>query len=211
MMKFSEFLSDTENHLARYLEYKAHSDGIDIEEAARRSIGRLFSQLEKGNEAYVIISAFRGTNSLAANRRANMALANDIRGLGWGFTPVLGGFVETSPDPQGQPQERRVHEESYFVAASGDPTSVKRGIVGLLHRYQQEAALLKLPGDDQALFINQAGATNPVGQWKADPKLMAIYYTRMRHGAPNRQFTFEAAGDGSVMTRTIVDAYFRNK
>jgi hypothetical protein len=70
---------------------------VSLEEAARRSLGRVFGQVSGSPNTLVIITAFRGENTLAINRGRNARLSGDLRGYGWGFTPVLGGFVETTP------------------------------------------------------------------------------------------------------------------
>jgi hypothetical protein len=211
MMRFTEFLQQDGAQFARYLEYKARQDGVSLEEAASRSLGRLFGQVSGSPNTLVIITAFRGENTLAINRGRNARLSGDLRGYGWGFTPVLGGFVETTPDRDGRPQQQRVHEESFFVNASGDAQGVTAKVASLLKKYQQEAALVKYSGDDAASLLYPNGQTVGVGRWQADPKLMATYYTRMRKGPVDRQFAFEAAGDDSIMTRMAVDLYFRSK
>ena len=210
-MRFTEFLRQDGDPFARYLEYKAHRDGVGLEEAASRSLGRLFSQVSGSPNTLVIITAFRSENTLAVNRSRNAQLSAELRGLGWGFTPVLGGFVETTPDDTGQPQQRRVHEESFFVNASGDARQVTAKVISLLGKYQQEAALVKYAGSDTASLLYPNGQTVEVGRWQGDPKLMATYYTRMRKGPADRQFAFEAAGDDSKMTRMAVELYFRSK
>jgi hypothetical protein len=210
LMLFQDYLTKRqESDIVRYVEYMAAQQGISLDEAASRSLGRLFHQVEQSNNPLVIITAFRSERTLIANRSLNRLLAADIRSLGWGYTPVLGGFLEKTQDAQGQQQEVRVHEESIFVNAAGNNQEVVRSVVGLLNKYQQEAALLKLPGNDQTLMLAANGDLSPVGVWNADPQLMATYYTRMRKGPSNRQFTFEATGDDSMMTRWAVDTHYR--
>ena len=210
-MRFTAFLQQDGDPFARYLEYKAQQDGVGLEEAASRSLGRLFAQVSGSPNTLVIITAFRGENTLAVNRARNAQLSSELRGLGWGFTPVLGGFVETTPDGTEQPQQRRVHEESFFVNASGDARQVTARVISLLGKYQQEAALVKYAGSDTASLLYPNGQTVEVGRWQGDPKLMATYYSRMRKGPASRQFAFEAAGDDSNITRMAVDLYFRTK
>jgi hypothetical protein len=210
-MRFIDFLQQDGDQFARYLEYKARQDGISREEAASRSLGRLFGQVSGSPNTLLIITAFRGENTLAINRSRNAQLSGDLRGFGWGFTPVLGGFVETIPGQAGQPQQQRVHEESFFVNASGNPQEVATKVISLLKKYQQEAALVKYPGEEVASLLYPNGQASVVGRWQGDPKLMAAYYTRMRKGPGTRQFTFEAAGDDSISTRMAVEAYFRSK
>ncbi len=210
-MRFTDYLQQDSDRFARYLEYKAHQEGVGLEEAASRSLGRLFGQVGSSPNTLVIMTAFRCENTLAINRGKNAQLSGDLRGFGWGFTPVLGGFVETVPGQGGQLQQQRVHEESFFVNASGDARQVTARVISLLKKYQQEAALVKYSGEEVASLLFPNGQASEVGRWQGDPKLMATYYTRMRKGQGNRQFTFEAAGDDSISTRMAVDAYFRSK
>jgi hypothetical protein len=160
-MRFTEFLQHDGDPFARYLEYKAHQDGVALEEAASRSLGRLFGQVSGSPNTLVIITAFRGEYTLAVNRARNAQLSSELRGLGWGFTPVLGGFVETTPDGDGRPQQRRVHEESLFVNASGDARQVTAKVITLLGKYQQEAALVKFAGSESASLRGRALAGRP--------------------------------------------------
>lgn len=190
--------------IGRYIEFKAEQEGISFNEAAERSMARLYGQIH--NKAVVIVTAFRSERSLAENRAMNRSLANDLRSLHWGYTPVLGGFVEKTAEG-----EKRVHEESFFVNATGDYGSIVATVRKLLEKYEQEAALVKLPEQPDAVLLWANGTTSPVGQWHADPDQMAQYYTRMRSGPAGRQFKFEAAGDDSMMTRYAVDDFFRKR
>ena len=198
---------DPEDNIGRLIQMQAEQNGISINEAAERSMARLFGQIQDNPSTVIIMTAFRGERRLSENRALNRQLAADIRKLGWGYTPVLGGFVEKGADGE----ENRVHEESFFINANGSPKQVASLVVRLLEKYQQEAALIKLPEQPDAMLMFTNGSTTSVGQWHADPTQMATYYTRMRSGPPGRQFKFEAAGDDSVMTRFAVEKYFKNK
>lgn len=196
-MKFSDYLAGKDKgDILPYIEYKAATSGITFQEAASRSLARVFSQIDSGDNVIVILTAFRHERDITQNRELNRQLGSQIRQLGWGYTPVLGGYLEEGPEGQ-----QRVHEESLFVNAKGDRGQVIPRVLELIGQYQQESALVKFPNDEQAYLLFANGETAPVGKWHADPKLMAQYYTRMRKGPEGRQFTFEAAGDNSVMTR----------
>lgn len=198
---------DPDDRIGRFIQMQSEQNGISINEAAERSMARLFGQLEENPSTVVIMTAFRGERPLRQNRALNKQLASDIRQLGWGYTPVMGGFVEKTAD--GKPN--RVHEESFFISANGAPKQVVSFVLWLLAKYEQEAALIKLPEQPDAMLLQQNGSMSSVGRWHADPQQMATYYTRMRSGPAGRQFTFEAAGDDSVMARMAVDRYFKNK
>jgi hypothetical protein len=196
---------DPDDHIRRYVKFKAEQSGISVNEAARRSMSRLYSQI-KDDKTIVILTAFRSERSMAENRLLNRQLANDVRSLHWGYTPVLGGYVEKTADG-----EKRVHEESLFIVANGDPRQAILHVIKLLDKYGQESALIKFPEEPNAFLIYPNGEKSSAGLWQADPSLMAIYYTRMRNGPSGRQFKFEAAGDDSLMTRMAVDHFFKKK
>jgi hypothetical protein len=212
MQTFEEYISNMEeDQFGRYLEFKAHQDGLSIQEAAVRSMARLYGQISQPQFQLVVITAFRGDRELTINRKVNVSLASDIRANGWGYTPVLGGFMEDAKDAEGNPAKRRVHEESFFVSASGDTKQVAAKVASLLKKYQQDAALFKPAGSEEAFLLFPNGTMSSAGAWHNDPKQMATYYTRMKKGHSGRQFTFEAARDDSNMTRMAVDNYFKKK
>lgn len=194
---------DSEDYIGRYIEYKSLTKNISLEEAASRSLARLHTL--STNKAIVIITAFRGENSLQHNRGLNVMLKKDIRQLGWGYTPVVGGFIEQGVDGQ----KIHVREESFFVSPTGNEKEITKNVISLITKYKQEVALVKFPEIENAYLVSTSGEKTNVGKWHADPQLMAQYYTRMRKGPQNRQFKFEAAGDDSSSTRLVVDAFFK--
>ena len=194
-MTFTEFLQQHYDPFARYLEYKANQDGVDMDEAASRSLGRLFAQVSGSPNTLVIITAFRGENTLAVDRARNAQLSSELRGLGWGSTPVLGGFVETTPDRDGRPQQQRVQEESFFVNASGDARGVTARVISLLGKYQQEAALVKFAGSETASLLYTNGQTVEVGRWQGDPDAGADRRPGTRAGGSRRSRTFRGRVD----------------
>lgn len=229
-MRFKQWLEmdrimdfDPEDAIGRYTQMQAEQLGITYAEAAERSMARLYGQIGSGKDIIVILTAFRserppgcasnpsecltGDKLLAMNRDANRQLVMDIRGLGWGYTPVLGGFMEKLSTGG----EKRVHEESFFITATGNQQKVVASVQKLVEKYDQDAALIKLPDNPQAMLLFRNGSTAPVGEWHADPTQMATYYTRMKGGPKGRQFKFEAAGNDSNMSRWAVDTWFKNK
>lgn len=212
MKSFQEFAEEREPfETEQYIRFKAHQEGVDYSEAASRSLSRLVTQLDSARNTIVVLTAFRSENPKAINRQLNSQLANDLRGLGWGYTPVLGGFVEEVVDEKGQPIKQRVHEESFFVNAPGTTQEVVAKVVGLLTKYRQEAALVKPTESQEGFLLFPNGSLESVGRWKNDPQQMAIFYTRLRKGSQGRQFTFEAAGDASIITRQAVAAFLKTE
>ena len=47
---------------------------------------------------YAIVSASRGENTDAENKKLDKQLKADISFAGWTFTPIYGGFVETNKE-----------------------------------------------------------------------------------------------------------------
>jgi hypothetical protein len=207
---FQQFVK--EDSVRRYVEYKAHEWGVLYSEAARRSLGRVYDHITKNTDVPIaILTAFRGEKSLAANRSTNKALEADFRRLGWGFIPVVGGFVEKVRDAEGKEtgETKKIDgEESYFV--TGDSINGFRvRVLNLIHKYAQEAAVVKYPGNPDAYLLSDAGGETSLGKWSNNK--MAEYFTRMRKGPAGRQFNFEAAGDSSRTTMMAVDKFFESK
>ena len=200
-------MPDPDDKIGRFIHMKAHEWNVGITEAAERSMARLYGQIANNDKTVIILTAFRHENDIKTNRQLNVSLGADLRKLGWGYTPVMGGFVEKGEGGK----DVHVQEESMFVNATGDPGQVVSTIHKLLQKYQQQAALVKLPDDPVAVLLWDDGHTTPAGQWHADPQQMAQYYTQMRSGPLGRQFKFEAAGDDSVMTRMAVENFFKNQ
>lgn len=199
--------SDPEDKIGRFIQMKANEWNVSLSEAAERSMARLYGQIADNDKIVIILTAFRHENDLKTNRRLNVSLGSDLRSLGWGFTPVIGGFVEKGEDGK----DVHVQEESLFVNATGDSGHVIATVHKLLQKYEQQAALVKLPDDPIAVLLWDDGHTTPAGKWRADPHQMAQYYTQMRNGPVGRQFKFEAAGDDSVMTRMAVENFFKSR
>lgn len=85
---------DPDDKIGRFIHMKANEWNVSITEAAARSMARLYGQITNNEKTVIIITAFRHENSLKVNRGLNVSLGADIRKLGWGYTPVMGGFVE---------------------------------------------------------------------------------------------------------------------
>ena len=206
-MNFQDFVK--EDRIRRYVEYKAEQDKVPFNEAARRSLARVFDLITNYPDSpFVILTAFRGEKTLVANRAANRLMENDLRELGWGYIPVLGGYVEKVRDEDGNEtgETKKIDsEESYFCVGNGD---IKKDVLNLLAKYQQEAAIIRPAGSPDAILISANGSETVVG--KFTPNQLADYFTKMRKGPPGRQFSFEAAGDSSRTTQMAVDKFFED-
>lgn len=210
-MNFTEYVINKANNIWRYIEYKASQDDVSLDEAARRSLSRAWQLSNDPSVNIAIITAFRGENDLPTNLSRNVQLSLDIRQAGYGFIPVAGGFVERIRDGQGKEtgEEQKVEENSFFISSQDPPEQFKKTILELVNKYNQEAALVRYVGEEDAHLLNANGSQFKVGKWAIDK--LADYYTRMVKGPPDREFVFEAAGDDSVMTQYAVKKFLESK
>jgi len=222
----------------RYTEFIAWSEKCSLEEAARRSLARMFGLFSDVKRNASIITAFRGGEDLSKmapearkkaevkllreNRGRNRQLMQDLRGMGYGFTPVLGGWVETSDDGD----VRSVEEESLVVSgpiveavfadAPVEAPGVSAGVKfqadmhKLVKRYNQDGVLMKLSGATDLIVLLKGGQQINVGTWSMNKA--AANYTKMRGGGQRGvKFAFESAGSESSSTRLAVRMYLEQQ
>jgi len=208
-MKFKNYTENRDNHIDRHVQYLAAKHDETLQEAARRSLSRIWRQMDDGKN-HAVITAFRGEKPLPQNRSANAILANDMRTFGWGFIPILGGFREKIRDDSGEETgaEKDVNEESFFATGTDDKTIFNKQLLSLIKKHEQEAAIIKYHDDPVAHLLNYDGSEVPLGQWKKDS--LAQYYTKLQKGPEDRKFTFEAAGDLTRMALMSIDAMFND-
>jgi hypothetical protein len=211
MLSFEEYeyVAQQNSHTWRYIRYRAASDKVSLEEAARSSLGHMHQVANDLRKSIAIITAFRHENvDKGVNTALNQQLLFDIRKLGYGSIPVAGGFVEDILDDFGKPtgEKKKVEEGSFLINAGEiDPIKFHRDILSLVQKYNQDAALVRYVGEDVAKLIKKDGSEEIVGKWHSGQ--LSAYYTRMVKGPTNRQFTFEAAGDLSVMTQMAIHIF----
>lgn len=197
--------------------YVAETEGIPMNEAARRSLSRVFRLFTDPARNAAIITAFRGEYPYQTNLVRNRALMADLRAKGFGFVPVIGGWIEDVADGTTRPVEEESLVVSGPIVEDVAPmpevsTAFSNVMYAMLRKYDQDGVLLKLSGSTDALILNKNGSTFSLGPWRLN--MAAKYYTKMRLGAQagrKMEFQFEHAGDDSVSTRQAVHAYFRNK
>lgn len=206
-----------------YVEYIAETEGCSLEEAARRSLSRIFRLFTEEDRNAAIITAFRGEYSLAENRVRNRKLMSDLRTLGYGFTPVIGGWIEHAAGGD----DRKVEEESLVVSApltervavkvadpvkAADAEEFQSHMLAMVRKYDQDGVLLKLVGDDTAHILNKDGSSFSLGPWRLNNA--AQYYTILKKGGQRgrrMEFAFECAGNETLSTRQAVQAFFEGK
>lgn len=208
----------------RYAEFIAAREGCSLEEAARRSLSRIFRMFTDEKRNAAIITAFRGEYGLAENRQRNRQLMSDVRSLGFGFVPVIGGWIE---HVAGGP-DRTVEEESLVVSgpvveavyadapveapAATAAEQFKTNMHRLIRKYDQDGVLLKLAGSTDAIILNNDGSSFTLGPWRLNSA--AQYYTKMRRGGQRgkkMEFAFECAGAENMATRQAVQKFFEER
>lgn len=155
--------------------------------AARRSFHRSLRKFEPRivNKPVVILTAFQGEASLADNRKANAELMGDLKRLDLGFYPVKGA---------GQEERRWLFgllryvmpssEESFVVQPRADITeeAFVSMIQGLLQKYDQFAAMVKLPSSPQAFLLYLDGSWENKGSGATPTTVQDDYYTQLKGG-----------------------------
>jgi hypothetical protein len=140
--------------------------GVFSEMAARRSFYRSTSKFEPDvDKPVAILTAFRGEVPLAENRRANAQLADDLKGLDLGFYPVKGAGQEVRLRFGLIPIVVPSSEESFIVQPRAHMTeeAFVSKIQGLLRKYSQFAAMMKLPSFQQSFLLHSDGDRVDIG------------------------------------------------
>lgn len=211
-----------ENFSRLFVEYISQRDGISLAEAAARSLSRVFSLFHDIRRNVGIMTAFRHEYPLKENRIRNQNLMSDIRRLGYGFSPVTGGWIEQSAGGQAT---HPVEEESLVISAplleavatdtepdvmTQQAQQFQGHLLRLVKVYQQDAALLKLSGSEKVIVLGKDGSTFSPGNWLLNQT--ASFYTYL-HGGGQRgtKFAFECAGDYTRSARMAVYEYLRAK
>lgn len=108
---------------------------IELEEA---NLGRLVSHQRQYD--ICMISASRSENTSQQNNKKTEELESIVRGLGYGFIQLFGGYTEN----YGTPEAKDVYESSLCVISTDKEHSeiFERQMFMLCRKYKQEAILL---------------------------------------------------------------------
>lgn len=113
-----------------------------VETPVESKLSRIWKHIEsKGN--FSIIAAQRGGLSQKENKMNHMSLIKDVRGMGYGYIEMKGGWEETE-EKDGKKIKMMVTEDSLFI-----PKMDKREALKLGKKYDQETVIVK---DDNALY-----------------------------------------------------------
>lgn len=156
------------------------------EMAARRSFRRSIGKFEpQARKPVAIMTAFRGERSLADNRAANSALADDLQKLKLGFYPVHGMGQEDVPALFGLQVVVPSSEESFVVQPRGEMSdeAFEATIRSLLQKYGQFGAMMKLTRASQAFLLRSSdGGRENKGSEIGARTLKDDYYSQLKSG-----------------------------
>ena len=155
--------------------------------AARRSFARSLSKFRlQATKPVAILTAFRAERSLADNRAANVELARDMQHLNLSFYPVQGRGQEDIPAVFGLVRVvQPASEESFVVQPRGEMTeeAFEATIRGLLRKYGQYGAMMKLPSMPQSFLLRTSdGGRENKGSEVGSRTPKDAYYTQLKAG-----------------------------
>jgi hypothetical protein len=157
-----------------------------------------------------ILTAFRAERSLADNRATNAELARDLRQSNLSFYPVQGMGQEDVPALFGwvrviQPSS----EESYVVQPRGEMAeeAFEATILGLLRRYEQYGAMMRLPSTPQPFLLRTSdGGREHKGSEVGPRTPQDDYYTQLKAGPRADSSTlspWEVRGERNPVKRVL--------
>jgi hypothetical protein len=150
---------------------------------------------------FAMFTSWRGDLDKAANKRRFAQLKRALRDAGYGFIPVTGVWHEEgTPEPQEEP--------SLLIPARGDPRDLRKLVVKLGKRYDQDAVVWGSgDGSAELTWTNAVYGKKPgeVDRFsRFDPRRIGSMYTRIkkgrrkvtgRPGRAERAFTLAASAE----------------
>ncbi len=188
--------------MIKFHEYLAWRDKISLEEAARRSLARTW-ELAQAGKVMALITAFVKELPYEHNATRNSALMSDIRKTKFGYSPLYGYWVYEDPTTG---QKEQIKEDSLLVSASVSipNNKFKEIVLAWIQKYQQESAVIKYADADIAYWLFANGTEKQLGKWSINQ--LADYYSKMKYGAANRTFVFEASDNHSWSAQLAIQA-----
>ncbi len=162
--------------------------GMFNEMAARRSFARSIGKFQPqlADKPVAILTAFRGDASLVDNQTANAKLVDDLKKMNLSFYPVKGAGQEERKWLFGlfrwiEP----TYEDSFVVQPRGDmlDKDFEAVIRGLVQKYGQYGAAVKLPSEAHAFIVRPQGRGSNLGSNVGPTTTTDDYYTQLRGGA----------------------------
>lgn len=122
------------------------------------SLSRVLRQVQSG-EGFLILSAYRSDrdeDDRNANRRMNADLrakmAQIIRSRGFGYSRVLGSWLETRTAKDGSKYQERVSEPSFFIVGISEREARELTEIAFRKPYDQEAVVFGIGGENVNLW-----------------------------------------------------------
>ena len=186
----SIFKNDSKGRSFRY-EY-------DVSNKIKNMLGTMFKEsnwsriTQHIDNGCMMISACRGENSQETNDQKTDELAQDIRGLGYGYIRILGGYIEN----KGTEDEKEVTEESFFVPKPKDVEDQKffDDAIDLCKKYGQDSVLISLPDFVDFGYYNKNGDFDfsPGNDFVANDKQIGQYFSQLIKGSRSgKKFAFD--------------------
>lgn len=160
------------------------------------TLSRVWQQATEPDRQFAIITAFRRVHTREKNLARNKSLGADLTTAGFGFWVLDGHWIEN----RGTPGESDASEDAFFVSSDGTQREFCKILQNLIVKYEQEACIIRLPGDVVRLFTAD-GNNVPLG--KFDPQRVAKDYSRIR--TDGGTFTFETAGEAGGFARALIN------
>lgn len=172
-------------------------------ELEESSLSRVHGQMEDYDIA--MLSAFRGMmencldDSMCTglpvakpeNLARNSRLLADLRGMGYGVTAIDGSYIEGF----GEPGQREVRENSFFVVNLKDDPAFRENITSLGKKYCQDSVIVKLKGQaPQLIGTNNAGFPG-LGQEHQQGDFVGGEIAQFMSRVRNRPFHFKPYGE----------------
>lgn len=153
MGKFEEYVKN----LKETYNYKGSESRSCLTES---SLSRLWQKVQEHDTG--IVTAFRDTDfcdsgvtySKSDNKKRNISLKANLLKLGYGLTKVSGVWVQNF----GSPEAKELKEDAFFVEDLRDKGRLRKDLVILGERYDQDAIL----------FINKGGNAELIGTNKCE-------------------------------------------
>jgi hypothetical protein len=181
-------------------------------------LSRVWQMAKKEGFVWGIVTAYRGENDEATNKKLMNQLKQDVRDAGYGFWELDGRWVET--DEQGEKAD--VGERSLFIAApkGTDGEEMRQFIMDMTQKYDQDAGIYKSdPEADSDIMLYQHKSERDgervvdedhfsIG--KFNPNKISDAYSKI--DGSGRTFVFESVVDynaGSFMGAMAKKAYDR--
>jgi len=163
-------------------------------------LARVFKHF-KSDPPVAIMSAFRDDQKPKANLVRNKQLASSIKKAGFGYVYVDGVWQEKQADGSIVP----VKEDSIMIIGQdGDGPELKKLVMKMIKKYNQDGALLKDEGSQKIGIIDQQGKIFDIGAFSANK--IGDNYTQLRGGGKDRTFVFEEVREGLGWAGRVVES-----